>query len=250
MLHVYMAGLVYFTGCDEEVKRAFAPDGRDYDPPHEASLWIAAADVEQDDWWDGETERISRNVEGTLVIEFRIPHPVTIWFPDQGNVVDCYDLDDGLAKLKKKNEDDSEEEFEIDPETAITIAKVTLRGGELRPRRFKDITVLQWTISNTPTRQITAVRNDTGEPRTITVRDAAEIIFTNIHDVTITAPGDHADVFRQLNPSQGGVSLVSTKAPGSVGHLDSSNVSLNFIRPAVRGEGNTPGCCYPNLAHA
>lgn len=250
MIDVYMAGLIYLTGCDEVAKRAFAPDGRDYDPPHYASLWIAEDDVEQDNWWSGATDKQSRSIDGVTVIEFRIPSPAKLWFPDPGDGVDCYDLEDGLAKLKKKNPDDSEEDFEIDPPNAITIAEVAILGGEIRPRRFKDITVLQWTIGDTPTRQITAVLNATGEPRTITVADSAEIVFTNIHDPSIHTPGDHAAVFKKLNPAQAGATLVSKKARGSVGHIDGQNGILNFIRPAARGEGNTPACCYPNLALA
>jgi hypothetical protein len=243
MLNIYMAGLIYLNGCDQEVKRAYAPDGTGDDPPHHASLWITAADLDQENWWSG--QKISHPVNGDTVFEFRIPEPSTLWFPDDGNAADCYDLDEGLPKLKKKKQDGTEEDFDVDPANAETIAEVTIRGGEIRPRRFKDITVVQWTITAPPTRQITAVIDETGEPRTITVKNPAEVIFANIHDAGAPNPGDHVDVFRKLNSVEAGAVLVSTKARGSVGHLDASIVALNFIRPMAKGEGDTPGCCCP-----
>ena len=105
MLTVYVAGLIYFNGCEQPVKRMFAPDGTDGEPAHFASLWIDPGMVDESatQWWEG--FRNTRTIGGVPMVEFRIPEPAEIVFPDLGSAGSCNDLDNKLSKLKKKEED-------------------------------------------------------------------------------------------------------------------------------------------------
>lgn len=243
---VFMTGLIYLNGCKEAVKRAYAPDGR---PAHQASLWIADDLVASTDWWA--EFRISRDVDGVAVTEFRVPGPSDIWFPDINVPMSCVDLDDKLPKLKKKKQNGSEEEFDVDPDIAETIAEVTIRGGRIEPKRFKQIGLVQWTITNPSTLVITAVSKETaGDSRTITLETAtAEVVFSNTHDLFAldekgkdSHAGDHVDLFIKLSP-ESNVTVVSKKPSGSVGQLKTDNAILNLMRKTAHTEGDTPGCC-------
>lgn len=250
-MRVFITGLIFLNGCQEAEKRAYAPDGRD--EGHFASLWIEASQVEESatNWWP--LSRETRTVEGVDVIEFRIPEPVNIEFPDDGNAVTCFDLDELLPKLKKKKPDESEEDFEVDPATAETIAEVTIGGGEIRPWRFKNMGLVEWTIEHPSGPQIIAVlKGDASESRTITLNAPAEaeIVFSNTHNLfeidkktkKDALAGSHVALFIKLNPEPN-VTVVSKKLPGSVGQLKSDNPILNVMRKSAHTEGETPPCC-------
>lgn len=261
MLKVYMTGLIYFNGCEEAVKRAYAPDGRNYPPlpPHQASLFIAASQIEESatQWWPAPDFRKTHTVEGApgdTVIELRLPDPANIWFPDTGNVpATCMDLETKLAKLKKKKHDESEEDFDVDPATAQAIAEVTLRGGSIQPFRVDKNGVVEWTITNHGTLAITAVlKNGSGE-RTITLKPpapgaAAEVVFANVHDLFLNdrkddLAGSHVGLFLQLNPTLAGVTVISKEPTGRVDRLTTGNAMINYMDRIKWTCGVTPGCC-------
>jgi hypothetical protein len=251
MLKVYMTGLIYLNGCDEDVKRAYAPDGTGEEPPHYASLFIAADQIEATDWWS--ESKISH--DKVVTIEFRIPAPSYIWFPDVGNAVSCIDLDDKLPKLKKKKAG-KDYDFDVDPGTAQAIAQVTIRGGSIQPCRFKNIGLVEWTIAPQSALTITAVKKDGSDSRTIRLKPpagavAAEVVFANTHDFfsvdekgSDPLAGDHVGLFVKLSPEPD-VTVVSKKAPGSVGKLKTDNAILNLMRKNAHTEGDTPNCCTP-----
>jgi hypothetical protein len=246
---VFMTGLIYFNGCNEAVKRAYATDATE--SGHFASLWIDADLVEESgtDWWDDSRE--THDVDGVDVVEFRIPDPAEIWFPDEGDAMSCIDLDGKLAKLKKKKQDGTEEEFDVSP-AAQAIAEVTLRGGEIRPLRYKNMGLAQWTLAHPPSLAITAVlKDDASESGTITLKTAdAEIVFSNTHNLfdvdkktkEDAHAGDHVALFIALSPEPN-VTVVSKKPTGSVGQLKTDNAILNKMRKNAHTEGETPGCC-------
>ncbi|HEX2100406.1 MAG TPA: hypothetical protein VHF69_07075 [Candidatus Synoicihabitans sp.] len=258
MLTVYVAGLIYFNGCKQNVKRMYAPDGTDEKPLHYASLWVAADLLEENatQWWNG--FRHSYAVEGGQVVEFRMPGPAEITFPDLGHSNGtCDDLETKLGKLKKKKQDGTEEDFEIDPATAQTIAEVTIRGGDIRPRRFKETSLVEWTMNNPPTLQITAaLKNNPGQSRTITLKPSAggvsaEVVFANTHDLFagdgkgFRDDDDHdVALFKKLNPALAGETLVSKKAQGNAGQLSTANAIIHRLRDFGRfAGGDPPNCC-------
>src|SRR5690349_9599686 len=218
MLKIYMFGLIYFDGCDAEEMHAYAPDGTEGDadediPPHFASLWIRAdlVDTSATVWAEKETH----SIDGVVMNQFRIPDPAVMMFPDLGNPLSCVALDAVMPKLKKKKD---EEYFEIDPVNARTIAKATIRGGELVPYDLKNKWngVVEWTIAHPSGIEITA-----GARKIVLVADVdAEVVLSNIHDIPLNASHDslrsknHVQLFKQLNPALGDdVTLVSQR-PG------------------------------------
>lgn len=252
MLKVYMVGLIYFNGCDEEEKRAFAPDGRVAAfgvRPHFASLWVKANQVNLGAGATQWPERQLRSIDGVDVIEFRILEPVEIVFPDQNNPLSCADLDAVMPKLKKdKKKDEDEEYFAIDPVNARTIATVTIGGGRIVPfemKKNKKFGLVEWTIDNPSGLQITA-----GE-RSITLMPgvATEVVFSNIHAIDLNAnldtlaDDDHIQLFKQLNPALGeGVTLVAHK-PGNLPRAQTNNALLKRLEDAHFTCGETPPCC-------
>jgi hypothetical protein len=248
MLKVYLTGLIYFNGCNQDERRVFAPDVRG----HHASLWLEASQLNEGEtqWWTG--SRKSRDVEGVQVIEFRIPAPATITFPDEGNTVSCDDLENKLPKLKKKKQDEPDEDFDVDLENAQTIAEVTISGGDIRPLRFNKIGLVQWTIANPSGLQITAeLKGNASETGTITLNTGeAEVVFLNTHDLpdeddeVDVLHGNHVALFIKLNPKSN-ATVVSQKAKGSADKLKNKDApaALNFLRKIDFTCGDTPGCC-------
>src|SRR5687768_7334739 len=130
-MRVFMTGLIYLNGCKAEIKRAYAPNGSDYQPPHHASLWVPAGQVDTSatTWADSvEHPRLA-------MVEFKIREHSQIVFPDQGVELYCDDLETKLPKLKKKKKDGSEHVFDVE-DSAGAIAEVTIRGGRIEPKRF------------------------------------------------------------------------------------------------------------------
>ena len=251
MLKVYMVGLIYFNGCDEPVKRMFAPDGRVGAfgiIPHFASLWIRADQVQDGTQWP---EQVTRFIGGVSMTEFRIPEPSEIVFPVQSGTVACDALDALMPKLKKdKKKDEDEEYFEIDPDHANTIATVPIRGGALVPYDIKHGTgnffgLVEWTIVNESGREIRAgVRRIALVPEVET-----EVVFSNIHNVDPNAKKDnladrnHIQLFKQLNTTlPPNVTLVSHK-PVNLPDPDTDNVVVKGLQGAQYTCGVTPPCC-------
>jgi hypothetical protein len=236
MLNVYMTGVIYFNGCNETDKCVYAPDGSAHTPKHYASLWIREVDVEGDDWFSGLTDQIPRTLGDVPVIEFRIPSPVTLTFPATGSI-SCTGLDGGLAKLKKK-QGSNEADLEV-AATAQTIAEIPIEGGTVRPRLYKGIRLIGWTIDGSSSVQITATP-ESGEPGSITVRDGAEVVFTNIPEITHHGSGDNVILFDKLTTQPG--LLIANPPSGSANPIPGNDEILDAVRFGVLG--NTPGCCH------
>ena len=254
MLKVYMVGLIYFNGCDELEKRMFAPDGRVGAfgvGPHRASLWINTdlVNIGATAW----PERVAHVIDGVDVIEFQIPNPADIVFPVQNGPVSCDALVAIMPKLKKdkkdKKKDDEDEYFEIDPNHAETIARVTISGGELVPYDIKHgagnfFGLVEWRIVNQSGLAITAG----GRTITLVSGAAVEVVFSNIHPVDPNAKkddlrGDHIQLFRKLNTTlPNNVTLVAHK-PANLPDPDTDNVVIQGLRGAQFTCGVTPPCC-------
>lgn len=210
MLTVHLAGLIYFDGCQHPEKRALVPDGtkgEDGLPPHHASIWVEADRYDSDQWWpDSKFAHVLEVTErdGTLnkvfVLEFRIPTPSQVAFPDEGNPLD-FAIENGLPSLKKLSD-----EFELDPENPEAIARIPLRGGKLETRSFGEVGVVQWTIKDTPDVITIQAKPDRGAARTLTLRNVnelkktaalgvlgPEVVFSNAPDLIFWPSGRHAD---------------------------------------------------------
>ena len=260
MLKVYVVGLVYFDGCNGPERRAYAPDGRTWDPPHFASLWIRESAV---NWnattWESTLHHYDVQGGGPPVSgnvrEFRVPDRSTISFPDTIDPVGACNLDAGLPKLKKKqNPGAPEVDFDVDPANAEILAQFRLRGGNIAARRFGPMGLVEWTITNHAALQISVVVNGSSDVQTITISPSAagdaEVVFANMHVIPDDANKDdrasdhHIELLKRLNLANAGVILL-TKPPGSVGQLDTDNLFVRFLRSVGYSDGSTPNCCPP-----
>lgn len=252
MLRVYMIGLIYFNGCDEDQKFAFVPDGRlgaHGVCPHFASLWIRPEhiDLEGTLW----PERDLKLVGEEPMYEFKMVEPAQIFFPDLANPLSCADLDAAMPKLKKekkKDKDEVIEYFEIDAANARTIAKVEIRGGTIVPydmKRNEQFGLVEWTIGAPSGVEITA-----GPRRIRLVPEAsAEVILSNIHSIDLNAnkdqlaDHDHIQMFKQLNPAlREDVVLVASK-PAKLPEPSTNNPLLRRLEGLHFTCGETPPCC-------
>jgi hypothetical protein len=257
MLKVFMVGLIYFDGCDEEVMHAYAPDGRVAKfgvVPHFASLWIQADQVNTDATvWP---ERETHSIDGVPVIEFRIPDPTEIVFPVGDDQLSCAALDAVMPKLTAEKKNAKDEYFEIDPDNALTIATVTIPGGELVPYDLKNkwSGVVEWRIANPSGLEITAeitVESTTEEWTIVLKADVdAEVVLSNIHNIPLNASHDslrsknHVQLFKQLNLGLGDdVTLVSHRPGPPLSQLVTNNKYLGFLRLVDFTCGDTPPCC-------
>jgi hypothetical protein len=262
-MKIYVTGVIFFNGCNEPVKGAFAPDGRagmpeKGIPPHQASLWIADEYVDSDatTWWTGRAGAVTaRQIEGDTVHEFRIMDPAKISFPDLFDPMTCDALDKKLPKLKKKKKATTVD-FEVDPDTVQTIARVTIGGGHIEARRFeRKIPLVHWTIANPSGLQIVATlqSDDTVVAGIITLNNPeAEIVFANTHDLfadperkkDILGDDDHVALFQNLHP-EADASVFSQKAKNRAPSLTTEEPLLNFMRGIDYTCGDVPPCC-PN----
>jgi hypothetical protein len=250
MLKVYVVGLIYFDGCDQPQMRAYAPDGRDGEftgIAHNASLWIRASQVvaETTNWGD----RAIHVLDGVPFVEFRITTPSELLFPDENDLLSCTALDAAMPKLKKeKKKDDEEEDFEIDPANALTIARLTIRGGTVVPYEITNKNrsgLVEWRIENPSGSQITA-----GD-RVITLAAGdAEVVFANMHDIPLdakhdkNADDDHIQLFRQLMaPGLRNVVTLRPAKPSKLAEVSTENQYVSFLRMVKYSDGETPPCC-------
>ncbi len=250
-----MTGLIYLNGCNGDV-RAYATQAEG----HHASLWVEPDDLNesQTSWWEG-LRRDPRSVgKDQMVIEFEIPGPADIKFPGSGEVT-CSGLEDGLPKLKKQkakqkadDPDEPVQAFQVTPGAALTNAEVAVEGGSITPRRFKEVTLVEWTITDPGLAIVVTSRDDPADSRTITLNNAdAEVLFLNMHELPEkhgeqdTRAGDHVHHHQNLNPDPSvTVFAVDAKAPGRVGQLASvRSAALNFIRDGGCSCGSSTCCC-------
>ena len=250
MLRVFMTGLIYFNGCNAQTKRAFAPDARD---THQASLWIAS-DLILSEQWSG--TRVSRTIRVTgggpprdvEIIEFRITTPTLLQFPDGNDPMWCDDLENKLAKYKAHKPGGTEVDFEADPATAQTIAEVELRGGRIEPRRFTRTGVVEWTIGNHGAIEIIAAQKGGGVILgRIVLKDPADLVFSNMHDVFVDEKkdvhgGNHIAHFLKLDATLAGATLVVSKLPGQL-ELHDPNDFIDYLRGKEFTCGESPSCC-------
>lgn len=247
-MNVYMIGAVYFNGCADEEKRAFAPDGRKFNPRHVASLWVAdeVLDRKATTWWPYHAfwHPVLR------VTEFRIPEPVRIVFPDgPGFSADCHTLERTLPKLHKEKGGVSKE-FTVNPKKARTIAEMAINSGYVKGGQLQDMTLAQWTIDR-PAIPITITvvsQKDPKDSRQIALEAsaAAEIVFSNSHHLLTETNTEHArqyrghaGVFKQLNPD--GMTVVAKPAV-ELNPMTIPSAFLNAFAKICQCSDN-PCCC-------
>jgi hypothetical protein len=216
---------MYFSGCESPAKEALLPDGtqppKEYPtiPPHYASIWVEADDLETDNWWPEQKRKrtlVFNNSDGVketaYVWEFRIPELAHVTFPDLGDAparFHCFEY--ALPKLKLDNN-----HFEVDLDKPNVIARVSIRGGNLAVYVFKQVASVKWTIKHPDDPM--EIKAD-GYSITLK-RQTREVVFSNNsdlldpkyqggHDCSSAAdPDNHFYLYSQIEKRRDGRGLV------------------------------------------
>lgn len=184
MFTAHMVGLMYFDACGDEARRVLLPNGTKGGyglPQHYASIWIEANRYDSDDWWpndkyahDLEVVDSSGRKKKVFVLEFRIPEPATVTFPDSSeSSTDTSGIDRKLPSLQSM-------EFVLDPVAPDAIVTMPIRGGSLAPFGFgsKKTGVVQWAIAKHPDRMTITARSAKNPKvvRSIVLRRFSEVM--------------------------------------------------------------------------
>lgn len=267
MYTVHMAGIIYFHGCTTADKRALVPDGTVPEgglPPHFTSLFVDPGQLVSADWWKGERyEHKVPVVDDTgqevlvPVIEFRIPKPAEITFPDDlDDKAEFIDFEKKLPRLQT-----IDPAFVVDLDDVDTIAQVRIRGGKLDVYALGDAAVVRWVVSRHPdlfTIRARAVNQNNGdrEFKTITLRSTrsglgTEIVFANTPDLI----GGHAHahmtgqphfpLFGKLDKQRDGSRLETPDPPKTLDALPTDHPYMRFLiaNEEIGEPGCTPSCC-------
>ncbi len=261
MFTVHMVGLMYFHGCTLDVKQALVPNGirpQTRMPPHYASLFVSADDCEADDWWpDQKTEHPLTvvNDQGdeikVRVVEFRIPEPAQVLFPDEGDPqAEFMNLEETLPKLET-----IERRYEVDLEHADTICRVPIRRGALKAYGFNRAAIVQWRVQgHSGPITIAAVTDQVTKSVTLTQKTerlGTEIVFSNTSNLIspsddLDADRDHFQLYSVLGREAWSANLIPpTAPPKGLTPLPFDHAYLKFLsaRTEVPEPGCVPSCC-------
>lgn len=236
---VQFVGLVCFYRQNGS-RLALLPDGRHPDgiDPHYASIVIHEDWVDADDGW----ENVQR--EGGV---YPLEDPCEVIFEgaDAAGTLDVSAHEGKLPQLAQLARN-----FEIDPATARTIARVPIRQGQLTAHLIPQgsAVVSQLLVPHDASITITVKFND-GPVRTIRARPDAEIAMTNMSRGTFRdgeregAP--HFKIYEALSKNND----VSLTTPTAVNPQLTELQSNNPLFTSVRGpiglyiECSNSGCC-------
>ena len=238
MYTVQFVGLVCFLR-EQGGRRVLLPDGRspgDGIDPHYASIVVDAAAVQEAVGWNGDAI-----APGT----FRLP---PCWLSLEGSEPENGVLDTSAHHGRLPELRAIDPNFEIDPETAGTIAQLRIRQGTLKAFRIPGGTALisQLDVPHEGPVQITVTPRDGSTPRTIRVAPGTEIAVTNTagEDIYTTEaePHGHFRIYERLS-----VRPVTLTAPATTPDAPASQSQHRlFMRPDPIGlshDCSNTGCC-------
>lgn len=231
---VQFVGLVCFLR-ERGGRRVLLPDGRnpgDGIDPHYAAIVVAPDSVETATGWNGDAS------DGT----FRLPPcSISIQAADIEGVLDAGDH--VLPELRAIDPN-----FEIDPQTADTIAQLQLRQGTLKSFRIPggDALISELAVPHDGSVQITVTPKDGSAERTIRVAAGTEIAVANMAGDDIytdeAEPHGHFRIYERLS-----VRPVSLTTPNSTpGAPPSQSQHVLFMRQNPIGlshDCSNTGCC-------
>lgn len=165
------------------------PDGRQPDDgiePHYASVIVEPAAVDGSDGWEGD-ENAQRGVFGLD------PCSITIDSAGSDGVLDTSNHDGLLPQLRQLAPN-----FDIDPGTAQTIARIRLRNGALAAYRIPggDALISQLDVPHDGPITVTVNSDEGGSVRTIRLKPGTEIALANMARGGYAAEQDHSGHFR------------------------------------------------------
>jgi len=185
---VQFVGLVCFFR-DSGSRLALLPDGRNPEAgidPHYGSIVIHEDWIESSSGWDG----VPRTDSDVFPLE---PCEVIFEGADVPGTLDTSEHDGLLPQLRQV-----EPTFEIDPDRAVTIAKVPIRQGKLAAFLIPDgdAVISQLTVPHDGSVTITIKPDDGSPERTIRTRPGAEIVIANMARGVYQEEAPHAAHFK------------------------------------------------------
>jgi hypothetical protein len=224
-------GLVCFLN-QGDTRLALLPDGRNPGggiSPHNASVIIKSGDfVSSDNWPD---------FDDSEVRTFAIDEPSVLSISGlAGQGVDATQHDQNTPRLSNDGS------LVIDPDKAITIARLSIRAGTLQAFQLELGVVSQLEVDHTGEVIITATWD--GGIRTLTLKEGAEIVLVNLSEDRTGGSDEtaHFHIYKQLTPGQTGT--VSTPNPDFT-ILAELHSDHPFMKPAFT---EFPGRNCSNLA--
>lgn len=267
MYDVDFVGIIYFNLC-EATACALAPDGTAGDhgmESHLPSIFVAAENVDSDDWWSDHRKEHIEGVPGNSIeegpiflrfFEFRMPRRLDLKFDCAGGNVDTTNVQQSLGHLGILDD-----QFVLDASGAI--AKIPIPGGKLRAYAFGKARVVRWTIEK-HSDPITITATDGSDTRRITLKGTGiQVVFSNTPDLLKKTPANprdhgsghshgshdcgHFELFGKINKGPNGAAKFKCpdlKLP-SLQRLPISNPYLRVLSATQQiPNGNcSPTCC-------
>jgi hypothetical protein len=237
---VQFVGLVCFYR-EGSARLALLPDGRnpgDGTDPHYGSIVIHEDWIEELEGW----ERVDRDDQNVFPLE---PCEIIIEGADTPGALDVTDHDQRLPQLRRIDPN-----FEIDPDRAVTVAKIHIRRGKLTAHRIPEgkAVVSQLEVPHDGSVTITVKPDDGSPQRSIRTKPGAEIAIVNMARGGVYQNRErregHFKIYEKLS-----VRPVSLPEP-----VDVANAELTELRsrnPVFEGRGpiglyiecSNTGCC-------
>lgn len=235
---VQFVGLVCFYR-ENGSRQALLPDGRD--PAlgldrHFASILVDPASVQESTGWtsDSDTER------GIYMLP---KCSISIEGADTPGILDISEHDKVLPQLKAINHD-----FEIDPEGADIVARLSIRQGKLVARRVPMGKALMSELEVPHDGSITVtVRPSEGSPRTLRLAPGTEILLGNMAKDGVYGTSQPTDGHFRIYEKLGRRPPVPLPGPGIVQAAEESDSEHWLFRTAgpisLTVSCTNTGCC-------
>jgi hypothetical protein len=236
---VQFVGLVCFLR-ENGARHALLPDGRNPAPgidPHFASIIVAPSAVEASTGWEGDDDAAA----GRFALP---PCSVSIEAADVAGTLDTTAHNGLLPELRRINPDVS-----IDPQTAMTIAKLYVRQGTLTAYAIPGGTAVmsQLDVPHDGSISIVVTPDDGSAQRTLRFAPGTEIAIANMARGGYAAPDEQNGHFRiyEVLSSQP-VTLVEPESVAALPESPSSHVLFTRNAPIGLSTGcSNTGCCWP-----
>jgi hypothetical protein len=236
---VQFVGLVCFYR-QGGARLALLPDGRNPGfgiDPHKASILVDPTAVEESDGWanDANTSR---------GIYFLPECSISIEPLDTAGTLDTSAHDAFLPQLRQ-----IDPSFEIDPDTAATIARLPVRQGTLSVHTVPegDALMSQLLVPHDGTITVTVTPKD-GPPRSLCLAAGTEILLGNMADggiYTEAAQSDgHFRIYEKLSASANPVALQEPSTVPAAEPSDSDHWFFQLAQPInLSVSCSNTGCC-------
>lgn len=243
-------GLINFFGDTSDEKLLLLPDGRNPPdnriPPHFANIFVISPQVVDSSTWAVEADAVMQSIS---VSRFAISSPSTITLSAQqanaGRGRLTISQQDALVPRLKQ----IDQAIEIEPDRAATIARIPINYGTLSAFILgRESVVAQLHVPHNDLLTITATPDDGSTPKTLILRNGAEIVLSNTSQIGGPKPANeisHFHLYGQLDVNRDGSRLDEPTPSAELDQLASAHPYVAFLRDS-EGHIPLPGCSITN----